>query len=154
MSDSMWAGIVLGYAAISVIFGYLCRALAEHKGYSGYFVMGFLLWVVGLIYVVGLPLHYDEQQLRDRALLDAIREIRDEIRGSFPATEAETNAKPVDGHTDAPIKPIVSESEPDAGGAVVPLRTNTNGFIRCPVCATTQRKDRLLCMQCGAKFAK
>lgn len=40
---------------LSVPFGLLTRNLAQKKGYTGYFWTGFLLLVIGLIYVAGLP---------------------------------------------------------------------------------------------------
>ena len=39
----------------AIVMGTLTHKLATKKGYQGYFWTGFFLWVVGLIYVVGLP---------------------------------------------------------------------------------------------------
>jgi len=57
-------GALLGLALIAVIWGILTMKLAHRKGYRGYFWTGFFLWMVGLIYVVGLPLS-DEKRLMD-----------------------------------------------------------------------------------------
>ena len=57
-------GALLGLALIAVIWGILTMKLAHHKGYRGYFWTGFFLGMVGLIYVVGLPLS-DEKRLMD-----------------------------------------------------------------------------------------
>lgn len=51
--------VVFIYVAIIlihfIIMGVLCKKLAKKKGYRGYFWTGFFLSVIGLIYVVGLP---------------------------------------------------------------------------------------------------
>ena len=57
-------GALLGLALVAVIWGILTMKLAHHKGYRGYFWTGFFLGMVGLIYVVGLPLS-DEKRLMD-----------------------------------------------------------------------------------------
>jgi hypothetical protein len=57
-------GALLALALIQVIWGILTMKLAHHKGYRGYFWTGFFLGMVGLIYVVGLPLS-DEKRLMD-----------------------------------------------------------------------------------------
>lgn len=57
-------GALLGLALAQVIWGILTMKLAHHKGYRGYFWTGFFLGMVGLIYVVGLPLS-DEKRLMD-----------------------------------------------------------------------------------------
>lgn len=57
-------GAVLGLALVAVFWGILTMKQAHHKGYRGYFWTGFFLWMVGLIYVVGLPLS-DEKRLSD-----------------------------------------------------------------------------------------
>ncbi len=55
------AGIVVALVAVffllvmPIIMGILCRKLARHKGYTGYFWMGFFLGMLALIYVCGLP---------------------------------------------------------------------------------------------------
>ncbi len=57
-------GALLAVVLIQVIWGILTMKLAHHKGYRGYFWTGFFLGMVGLIYVVGLPLS-DEKRLLD-----------------------------------------------------------------------------------------
>jgi len=47
--------VVLVLLITPIIMGILCKKLAKHKGYTGYFWTGFFLGVIGLIYVVGLP---------------------------------------------------------------------------------------------------
>ncbi len=51
-------GAALGIIAIipMVIYGILTAKLAAKKGYKGYFFTGFFFNIIGLIYVVGLPL--------------------------------------------------------------------------------------------------
>ncbi|MBQ2990632.1 MAG: hypothetical protein IJD60_05005 [Clostridia bacterium] len=39
----------------AVIMGVLCKQLAAKKGYNGYFWIGFLLGMLGLMYVAFLP---------------------------------------------------------------------------------------------------
>ncbi len=39
-----------------IIYGILTAKLAGKKGYRGYFFTGFFFNIIGLIYVVGLPL--------------------------------------------------------------------------------------------------
>ena len=55
---------VLVLVLAAVFWGILTMKLAHHKGYRGYFWTGFFLWMVGLVYVVGLPLS-DEKRLMD-----------------------------------------------------------------------------------------
>ena len=40
-----------------VVYGLVSRKLAGKKGYEGYFWTGFLLGIIGLIYVAGLPVN-------------------------------------------------------------------------------------------------
>ena len=57
-------GALVGLLLVAVLWGVLTMKLAHHKGYRGYFWTGFFLSMVGLIYVVGLPLS-DEKRLLD-----------------------------------------------------------------------------------------
>jgi uncharacterized membrane protein len=57
-------GVVLGLALVAVFWGILTMKQAHRKGYHGYFWTGFFLWMIGLIYVVGLPLS-EEMRLDD-----------------------------------------------------------------------------------------
>ena len=43
----------------AVIMGIFTAKLAKKKGYRGYFFTGFFFSMIGLIYVVGLPLSKD-----------------------------------------------------------------------------------------------
>jgi len=52
----LWVGLALIPA---VIMGILTSKLAKKKGYHGYFFTGFFFALVGLIYVVGLPMARD-----------------------------------------------------------------------------------------------
>ena len=47
------------WIAVMSICGVLCKKLAAKKGYTGYFWTGFFLQIMGLIYVVGLPMAKD-----------------------------------------------------------------------------------------------
>lgn len=64
-SDMMAAAGNLWYLWIivalipAVIMGIFTSKLAKKKGYRGYFFTGFFFNLVGLIYVVGLPLAKD-----------------------------------------------------------------------------------------------
>jgi hypothetical protein len=40
---------------IGALFGCACSSLAGIKGYKGYFAVGFIFGIFGLIYVAGLP---------------------------------------------------------------------------------------------------
>ena len=57
-------GVAAGILLNAVIFALLTMRLAKRKGYHGYFWTGFLFGMVGLIYVVGLPMS-DEKRLSD-----------------------------------------------------------------------------------------
>lgn len=46
---------LLAWIVVEVIFGCACSSLAGIKGYKGYFAVGFLFGIFGLIYVAGLP---------------------------------------------------------------------------------------------------
>ena len=52
----VWLAIAL---IPSIIMGIFTAKLAGKKGYRGYFFTGFFFNLVGLIYVVGLPLAKD-----------------------------------------------------------------------------------------------
>ena len=54
----LWVGLAL---IPSIIMGIFTAKLAKKKGYRGYFFTGFFFNLVGLIYVVGLPLAKDRQ---------------------------------------------------------------------------------------------
>jgi Na+/melibiose symporter-like transporter len=43
----------------AIIMGIFTAKLAKKKGYRGYFFTGFFFSMIGLIYVVGLPLSKD-----------------------------------------------------------------------------------------------
>jgi uncharacterized membrane protein len=45
----------------AIISGIFTAKLAKKKGYRGYFFTGFFFSLIGLIYVVGLPLARDRQ---------------------------------------------------------------------------------------------
>ena len=45
----------------AIIMGIFTAKLAKKKGYHGYFFTGFFFNMIGLIYVVGLPLSRDRQ---------------------------------------------------------------------------------------------
>ena len=42
-----------------IIFGIFTAKLAHKKGYRGYFFTGFFFCIIGLLYVIGLPLAKD-----------------------------------------------------------------------------------------------
>lgn len=48
--------------ALASIIGVLTLKLAAAKGYRGYFWTGFFLQIIGLLYVIGLPLAKDNQK--------------------------------------------------------------------------------------------
>lgn len=52
----VWLAIAL---IPSIIMGVFTSKLAKKKGYRGYFFTGFFFNLIGLIYVVGLPLAKD-----------------------------------------------------------------------------------------------
>ena len=54
----LWASAALIPA---IIMGIFTAKLAKKKGYHGYFFTGFFFNLIGLIYVVGLPLSRDRQ---------------------------------------------------------------------------------------------
>ena len=47
--------VLIFYALMGLVTGLVSRKLARKKGYRGYFWTGFLLSVLGVIYVAGLP---------------------------------------------------------------------------------------------------
>lgn len=105
---------LLIYAVIGVIFGNLTRRLAAHKGYYGYFWTGFFLNVIGLIYVVGLPLSPQEWERRMR-----------------PPTPRTLDTSPVfSARTDS------AQQQPSANTASCPKcgAKNTTGNRKCWAC--------------------
>ncbi len=58
-ASNLWY-LLVGLALIpSIIMGIFTSKLAKRKGYRGYFFTGFFFNLIGLIYVVGLPLAKD-----------------------------------------------------------------------------------------------
>lgn len=53
--------VAIGLASI---IGVLTSKLARAKGYNGYFWTGFFLQLIGLLYVIGLPMAQDRYQRR------------------------------------------------------------------------------------------
>jgi len=58
-ASSLWYLWVIIALLPAVIMGIFTSKLAKKKGYRGYFFTGFFFSVIGLIYVVGLPLAKD-----------------------------------------------------------------------------------------------
>lgn len=58
---SLWYIWVIIALIPAVIMGIFTAKLAKKKGYRGYFFTGFFFALIGLIYVVGLPLARDRQ---------------------------------------------------------------------------------------------
>ena len=57
---SAYALIIVGAALLPmIIMGIFTAKLAHKKGYRGYFFTGFFFNLIGLIYVVGLPMAAD-----------------------------------------------------------------------------------------------
>jgi hypothetical protein len=54
-------GIYIGAVTLlpMILYGIFTAKLAAKKGYRGYFFTGFFFNIIGLIYVVGLPLARD-----------------------------------------------------------------------------------------------
>ncbi len=54
-------GAIIGAISLipAIFYGILTAKLAAKKGYRGYFFTGFFFSIIGLIYVVGLPLARD-----------------------------------------------------------------------------------------------
>lgn len=63
---SLFLPYILLVAIVGSIFGILTNKLAKAKGYTGYFWTGFFLYLIGLLYVIGLPLYQDNQALLRR----------------------------------------------------------------------------------------
>jgi len=57
--SNFWYVFLLASLLPAVIMGIFTAKLAAKKGYRGYFFTGFFFFVIGLIYVVGLPLAKD-----------------------------------------------------------------------------------------------
>lgn len=55
---------------VRIIMGIFTAKLAGKKGYRGYFFTGFFFNLIGLIYVVGLPLAQDASGFVRRRLQD------------------------------------------------------------------------------------
>jgi hypothetical protein len=66
-TDYTWL-IIAGSVVVAFIFGALCLSLAEIKGYKAipHFWLGFFLNVIGLLYVVGLPVKTVPRQLANK----------------------------------------------------------------------------------------
>ena len=58
---NVWYVFVIAGIIPCIIMGIFTSKLAKKKGYHGYFFTGFFFNLVGLIYVVGLPLARDRQ---------------------------------------------------------------------------------------------
>ncbi len=60
-ASNLWYLWVIIALLPAIIMGIFTSKLAKKKGYHGYFFTGFFFSMVGLIYVVGLPLSRDRQ---------------------------------------------------------------------------------------------
>ena len=58
-ASNLWYLWLLVALIPAIIMGIFTAKLAKKKGYRGYFFTGFFFSLVGLIYVVGLPLAQD-----------------------------------------------------------------------------------------------
>ena len=58
-ASNLWYLWVIIALLPAIIMGIFTSKLAKKKGYRGYFFTGFFFSLVGLIYVVGLPLAQD-----------------------------------------------------------------------------------------------
>ena len=58
-ASNLWYLWLLVALIPAVIMGIFTSKLAKKKGYRGYFFTGFFFSMIGLIYVVGLPLAKD-----------------------------------------------------------------------------------------------
>ncbi|HWQ98261.1 MAG TPA: hypothetical protein VN538_09275 [Clostridia bacterium] len=58
-ASNLWYLWVVVALIPAIIMGIFTAKLANKKGYRGYFFTGFFFNLVGLIYVVGLPLARD-----------------------------------------------------------------------------------------------
>lgn len=56
---ALWYLWLLVLLIPAIIMGIFTSKLAKKKGYRGYFFTGFFFSMIGLIYVVGLPLAKD-----------------------------------------------------------------------------------------------
>jgi hypothetical protein len=65
---------------ISLIFGMLCISLADKKGYNTYryFWLGFFLWIIGLLYVIGLPIDEKSLAIRNKAKEEQAKALNDD----------------------------------------------------------------------------
>lgn len=60
-ASNLWYLWLLVALIPAIIMGIFTAKLAKKKGYHGYFFTGFFFNMIGLIYVVGLPLSKDRQ---------------------------------------------------------------------------------------------
>ena len=60
-ASNLWYLWLLVALIPAIIMGIFTAKLAKKKGYHGYFFTGFFFSMIGLIYVVGLPLSKDRQ---------------------------------------------------------------------------------------------
>jgi Na+/melibiose symporter-like transporter len=60
-ASNLWYLWLLVALIPAIIMGIFTSKLAKKKGYRGYFFTGFFFNMIGLIYVVGLPLARDRQ---------------------------------------------------------------------------------------------
>jgi len=58
-ASQLWYLWLLVALIPGIIMGIFTSKLAKKKGYRGYFFTGFFFSMIGLIYVVGLPLSKD-----------------------------------------------------------------------------------------------
>ena len=111
-----------------VITGVASKWLAEKKGYTGYFWTGFLLNVVGVAYVAGLPDMKQMQQIKEleKALKEHEQHLHERTR-EMMALEVqkavqEALAKAAPAREAAPEPPEEIPGNEDKGRAVQPGR--------------------------------
>ena len=63
MNAYLEALLFFGFIIQGFIFGFVCQRLAKYKGYDGYFLVGLFGGIIGLLYVIGLPLRKDNSMI-------------------------------------------------------------------------------------------
>ncbi len=136
----------------------MTKKLASRKGYTEYYWTGFLLQIVGLIYVAGLPVNDDKSVT---LMADAIQAA---MQGSYTTPLSNAAPSPADPAND-PLreKSETTEQQPawtappvidHSDQVVAATRAETEGFVICPLCGTEQPEANKSCWKCRANFAR
>lgn len=156
-------------SSIGIVCGVLTHKLAHKKGYTGYFWTGFFFGLIGLIYVVGLPVEEEKNKyfMKEAIELAIPRPLPTQPSYAQPSENAAPTNSPFRTQEGPANPPAQTQEQPPRRDVsklvqpiaddhsdqhVVPSKAEAAGFVICPLCGTEQPKTNHSCWKCRANF--